>query len=228
MLLTSTLLPRAFIPTAVAASRPLRGLWDRTLNLLEPLGLTPVSVTKTAGRWRVGDVADCRMVYAAGRGSEALLTAIIPADPAEVPVFAAELLAAGGCPQLGFADLRVPGTRPDRVAEALALTRRASDDIDPPDADEPPPAWAADYSPGAYLFCRPNHPADFPALADGYAAYLDAWVEMAFTAGPATGRGRDVLADYKRDYAANSPGRAFLANLLGRELAGQAFAWLLG
>lgn len=214
--------------------RPFADLWDLTRRRLSPLGLTESPpdpefagrggrMQLVAARWRIGpaagSVAECRIVRILGAAAEIVNTMIFPADPARLPVFAAELLAFGGRPRLTFLDLQGPGLSAAVRGAVAARTRAVSARFAAVPRDENPPGWAVAYSPGGYLFTRTDDPGHAGTLAGAYAEYLDVWADLAAAVGldgldPAAAA---ELATYKREHVAHSPGRAFLGKVFGGE-----------
>jgi hypothetical protein len=218
---------------APPSDRAFAGLWESTRATLGRLGLRERAVPAefadadhgrtrlAAACWAIGSpeapVAECRIVRILGAASDIVNTMIFPHRPDRLPVFAAELLAFGGVPRLAFLDLQAPGLAAERAAKVGVVARVARAGFSELSSDVDAPAWAVAFSPGGFLFARPNRPDAGPQLVRAYNAYLAAWLALAdrpATGAPEAGAAQE-LRRYQREHITHSPGRAFLGKLFG-------------
>lgn len=206
---------------------PLAAVWPRTRHALTPLGVRDLPLPDDlasalgggrlrldAGRWQVGDNAECRIVRIEGASSTIVNTLIFPTHSERLPVFVAELLVTGGVPRLAFLDLQAVGLTADRVGQLASHTAALADLFAfLPSAEAP--AWATKYSTGGYVFTRTNDPNHADALADLYAAYLDLWVECAAEVSDGDDAPTACLDDFKREHLRHWPGTDYLNKLFG-------------
>jgi hypothetical protein len=157
-------------------------------------------------------LAECRLVRIRGATCSILNAWLIPCY-AELPVFAAELVAFGGKLRLVFLDVQVPGlaaSTVQRVRTQLAQHCR----VPCPPTTEAPPDWATQASTGAYWFARAPQMPDAGVVVAAYVEYLTAYVELLPQLPPGP-RSLAALAAYLCHHAEHSPGREFLQKWFG-------------
>lgn len=156
-----------------------------------------------------------RGAYLAGPRAEIINLMIYPANPARVPVYAAELVVFGRQPRVVVIDLQ-PVEKPLREEVDLslfALGRRWNERFG--DGGELP-EWAREHFTPGCLYSRPE---GLDCLADCQPAledYFEAWTGY-FPREAQPGSGREALAAYQRHHVEHTPGRRFLTTSFGSE-----------
>ena len=208
------------------------GLWDRACELLAPLGLTETGTPPgrmegvfrlSSGSWAIGPgepaLAECRVARLSGPSADAFVAVILPADPARLPAFTAELYATGGRPSLAYLDLPSPGLSRDLRDEVTDQTTVLSIRHAPfLPRDETPPTWVMDDSPGGFLFTRTGERGSAARLSQAFEDYLNVWIDFAFLAAELAPTARctvDRLVDFKRRSSHHASARAMLAQHFG-------------
>jgi hypothetical protein len=207
-----------------------------TLRALAPLGLAAlelppdlVSAVGSGGRpqlqanaWAVGGRAECRLVLIRGQSTAILNTMIFPARPESLPVFVAEVLVTGGALRVAFVDLQTPGLAPGRRQPVADSLGRLAGRFSRLRCAEPPPAWATEFSTGAYGWVKSPGRECTAEVYAMYCDYLSYWSQLAAEpssgddAGPA-----GELAEFKKHHVEQAPVAGFLGKVFGAAWAGR-------
>jgi len=157
--------------------------------------------------------AEARLAEICGANVRIFNAVVIPERGDGTPLLLAEFMFTGGKTRVGFVDVQDLGLAPP-VRACLKADLKA---LSPRRSAKPPPAWAIEFSLGAWSYLTQHDEADDEECVELQSSYLDCWLNaVQRDYGQARRRrGKDLAAHFKQVHLTHWPGKTFLERFFG-------------
>ncbi len=229
----------ACTPNIVTLAEAYTVIADQTRQRLQARQATPCIVpskyasrTSTNGKFQLvaeawqlhshaTQVAELRLVKIDGAKSNIINAWVFPAQPTQVPVFAAELIGVSDVTRVAFIDIQVPVVNQTVRQCVQHKTKPLAERYANLPCDEAAPQWATCDSAGNFTYARGVTGPDNARISACYFDYLDCYLSEFLGSAPsidqADPKAAERLQAYQLHHMEHSPGKKFLGNLFGHD-----------